>query len=406
MIATRSLLSLLILSILTLVQAAPRSDAKRAEPEPLTIPLMRRAGTLERRDATAQEWAALANRIKAKYGIPSSTNSTAGKRALVTVSTTNQDGDTSYFASISVGTPPQRFNVVLDTGSAYVLTYRLNLNFPAHFRFFYFLFFIFIFSDLWLSGSSCTRCAAATTGVLFNPQSSSTFQTTSGTLNVQYGSGTASGTLGTDVVSLGGFQVANQKFGVAKSVTNNFLTGNLSGLMGLGFQSLASTGAVPWWVQASSAWTNPQMSFYMTRLAAAMHYCTGHASHHFISHARFRDTNQGQADQPGGQFTMGGTNSSLYDGPINFISLVRAQYWTIPMSSLGVSGGNPIALSGSTQNAVIDTGTTLIGGPSSVLDVLYSQIPGAAAGGQIESSLQDYYVIRAWFIDDMEKKHH
>jgi cathepsin D len=91
---------------------------------------------------------------------------------------------------------------------------------------------------------------------------------------------------------------------------------------------------------------------------------------------------------------MGGTNSSLYNGSINFVSLIKAQYWTIPMTALGTTTGSPIALSGSNQNAVIDTGTTLIGGPSSVLDTFYAQIPGSARGSQIESSLQDYYIIR------------
>lgn len=340
MIVTNSLIALLVLSLSNLAQGAPKPN----EPEPLTIPLIRRAGSLERRDATAEEWAALAKQIKGKFGLLPAEESTADKRALVTVSTTNQASDTSYYASISVGTPPQSYNVVLDTGSA----------------------------DLWIGGSSCSRCAAATTGARFDPSSSSTFNTASGSLAIQYGSGSVQGTLGTDTVSLGGFQVPGQKFGIATSVTSDFLIGNLSGLMGLGFQNLASTGAVPWWVSASTAWTNPQMSFYMTR---------------------FRDTNNGQQDQPGGQFTMGGTNSSLYSGTINFIPLVRAQYWTIPMTSLGISTGTPIALSGSTQNAVIDTGTTLIGGPASVLDTFYAQIPGAARGSQVQPSLRDYYVV-------------
>lgn len=94
---------------------------------------------------------------------------------------------------------------------------------------------------------------------------------------------------------------------------------------------------------------------------------------------------------------MGGTNSSLYDGDINFVNLVKAQYWTVPLSGLGVSSGSTIAISGSTANAAIDTGTTLIGGPSSVLDEFYAQIPGSARGTQVDSSLQDYYVIRMSF---------
>ncbi|KAG8804653.1 hypothetical protein FRC17_005915, partial [Serendipita sp. 399] len=226
--------------------------------------------------------------------------------------------------------------------------------------------------DLWLGGSTCTSCDVQTTGHLFSESGSSTFNTVPGQLNVRYGSGQAVGDLGTDNVQLGQFQVTAQTFGVATRVSSNFLSGNLSGLMGLGFQNLASTGATPWWIRASTAWTRPQMSFYFTR---------------------FRNTQRANEDEPGGQFTMGGTNSSLYDGDINFIDLVRAQYWTVPMTSLGISGGRSISLSGSTQNAAIDTGTTLIGGPSSVLDQFYASIPGAARGDQVDGSLRDYYVV-------------
>jgi len=237
------------------------------------------------------------------------------------------------------------YNVILDTGSA----------------------------DLWLSSETCSQCASSTSGALFNPSDSSSFRSVSGTLDVTYGSGQAVGTLGSDIVSFGGFQVSSQVFGVATQVTNSFLTGNVSGLMGLAFQNLASTGATPWWVSATSSWTNPQMSFYLTR---------------------FRNV-QGasDADEPGGQFTMGGTNSSLYDGSINFVDLVNPQYWTVPLTALGVASGSSIPITGSTANAAIDTGTTLIGGPSSILNQFYAQIPNASPGSQVDPSLNDYYVI-------------
>lgn len=92
--------------------------------------------------------------------------------------------------------------------------------------------------------------------------------------------------------------------------------------------------------------------------------------------------------------TIGGTNSTLYTGNINYISLSQAQYWMIPMTAMSVQGGQSIALSGVNQNAVIDTGTTLIGGPKSILDQLYSQISGAVRGSELSSALADYYLIR------------
>src|SRR5258708_24039034 len=96
--------------------------------------------------------------------------------------------------------------------------------------------------------------------------------------------------------------------------------------------------------------------------------------------------------------TIGGTNSSLYTGNINFISLTQAQYWMIPMNSITV-GSQPITLSGSNQNAVIDTGTTLIGGPRNVLTSLYSQVPGATPGSSLSSALADYFLIRKYTLD-------
>jgi hypothetical protein len=93
---------------------------------------------------------------------------------------------------------------------------------------------------------------------------------------------------------------------------------------------------------------------------------------------------------------MGGTNTSLYDGSINFVNLVRAQYWTIPMTAIGTQGGQSISITGDTQNAAIDTGTTLIGGPSSVLSQFYSTIAGAQSGSSVDPGLADYYLIREY----------
>ena len=64
------------------------------------------------------------------------------------------------------------------------------------------------------------------------------------------------------------------------------------------------------------------------------------------------------------------------------------------MTSMSLQGGQTITLTGTNQNAVIDTGTTLIGGPKAILDQLYSQVTGAVSGSRLSSSLADYYLIR------------
>lgn len=65
------------------------------------------------------------------------------------------------------------------------------------------------------------------------------------------------------------------------------------------------------------------------------------------------------------------------------------------MTSINV-GTQAITLTASNQNAVIDTGTTLIGGPRTILDSLYSQVPGAAQGSSLSTSLADYYLVRKY----------
>jgi cathepsin D len=196
---------------------------------------------------------------------------------------------------------------------------------------------------------------------------------------------------------MGGFTVQNQIFGLVNQMTVDLTTGTVAGILGLAFQSLANSGATPWWqaLQKEGQFDEPVMSFYLTRcvcpLPEPFPVCWWVPA--------FDRSNDANRDIAGGQLTIGGTNSSLYTGNINFISLTQAQYWMIPMTSINLQGGQSIALSGSNQNAVIDTGTTLIGGPQTVLDQLYSQISGAVRGSQLSTSLADYYLIRDYIFN-------
>lgn len=80
-------------------------------------------------------------------------------------------------------------------------------------------------SDLWFAGTSCLGCSGQIP--VFDPSASSSFQGgTNGTSNapgntalgspieIQYGSGTVSGLIAEDTVTMGGFTVQNQKIGV------------------------------------------------------------------------------------------------------------------------------------------------------------------------------------------------
>ena len=99
--------------------------------------------------------------------------------------------------------------------------------------------------------------------------------------------------------------------------SNALLDGSVAGIMGLAFQSLASTKALPFWqaLVNNNSWTSPEMSFWLTR---------------------FINDNNAQSEEPGGVLTLGGTNSSLFTGDIQFLNMpsdVTESFWLLQMSS-------------------------------------------------------------------------
>lgn len=205
-----------------------------------------------------------------------------------------------------------------------------------------------------------TECVLDTcTGLKqFDPETSTSYKNGTNLFSIAYGSGDAQGHLGEDIVSLGGFSVQGQTFGVVVTMTQGLVDSPLSGLMGMGFKTLSVMGATPWWqsLATSGAWDSPLFGFYMKR---------------------YRDVSDAASTEPdGGTLTLGWTDSSLYSGDITYIPVDddKASYWNIPIADITVQGKS---LSLSANRAAIDTGTTLIGGPATDVAKLYAAIPNS-----------------------------
>lgn len=82
-----------------------------------------------------------------------------------------------------------------------------------------------------------------------------------------------------------------------------------------------------------------------------------------------------------GLFTIGVLSNDSFVGNITYIDIPpdELSYWHIPMDSIQVDGQNVTDIG--TPSVAIDTGTTLIGGPSDDVASLYSQIPDAQQAG-------------------------
>jgi cathepsin D len=197
----------------------------------------------------------------------------------------------------------QDLNIVLDTGS----------------------------SDLWVVTPSCVTCASGLPR--FDPSKSSTYQSYNSSSNITYGLGEVNGTKSTDDVSVGGLTVTSQTFrtcipmtleviqalfSIAVAVTDGstslLINGGLSGLMGLGFNGTSALQATPFW---ETLWLNnllsePLFSFYFER---------------YIDKPLMDAA-------PGGVLTLGGTNSSLYQGSIEYTNLTFGTiFWQLDVKS-------------------------------------------------------------------------
>ncbi|TXT12100.1 uncharacterized protein COLE_02510 [Cutaneotrichosporon oleaginosum] len=222
-------------------------------------------------------------------------------------------------------------------------------------------------SDLWVMSEQCQQCQGMQK---FVHSASSTLELPQRSFQVSYGSGDVAGEIAVDNVTCAGFTVQSQGFGLVEE-TQAQGVGSSSSLMGLAFQSIASSGATPWWQYlAENTWRNPEFGVFMAR---------------FRGQRRVQDV-----EQQGGEIMFGGVNTSLYQGDINYIDIASTDedYWRIPIEAIAISG-QQVSYRSSSANAAIDTGTTLIGAPTSVVRDIYAAIPGSQS--LASQGMQGYY---------------
>uniref|UniRef100_A0A8C5YMC7 Pepsin F-like n=1 Tax=Marmota marmota marmota TaxID=9994 RepID=A0A8C5YMC7_MARMA len=215
--------------------------------------------------------------------------------------------DVSYVGSVSIGTPPQDFKVVLDTGSA----------------------------DLWVPSVYC-RSGACTSHSSFDPLCSSTFLASGQLFNLVYGSAAISGFLAYDTVRIGGLVDVAQAFGLSLQEPGNFMKHAVfDGILGLSYPSLAFPGTTPvfdnLWRQGLIG--QNLFAFYLSR-----------------------------NEEKGSVLMLGGVDPSYYSGQLTWVPVSKPSYWQIAMDSISING-KVIACDGGCQG-IIDTGTSLLSGPA------------------------------------------
>lgn len=234
-----------------------------------------------------------------------------------------------YFGTISIGTPPQNFTVLFDTGS----------------------------SNLWIPSVNCINCNALTA---YDSSNSSTYVPNGNVFSIAYGKGQVAGIFDMDYVSVSGILIRNQTFAEATYEPGNvFQNFNFDGIFGLGFRNIAVGGVIP-----------PFFSMISQRLIDQPVFSV------WLS----RDSN----NKPGGEIIFGGIDPTKYTGRLSYVPITQAGYWQFKMDG-GFLVNSTTFCKGGCQ-AIADTGTSLIVGPPSDINAIYAALNADPSNGIVSCS--------------------
>ena len=258
------------------------------------------------------------------YQIPSRLRGRAGSPVNIPLTDYINRTDDQWYSVVSIGTPPQNFTVLFDTGS----------------------------NDLLQPRSNCTTCDGH---ARFDPAKSSTFSPRPGRRSqISFGTGGDSiplaqpegvrGTVVTDIFSIGGLVAKDQIFLLCDQYAETLNRQTIDGILGLGTISSQTSSLPPYWnLYHQGQLASPIFSWYIR-----------------------------PGEEHGGELTLGGVDSTKFHGELNYIDLNKdlssnSETWIIDQPAiyandkkLGASRGR---LSPRADIAVLDTGTAFIQTP-------------------------------------------
>jgi len=240
--------------------------------------------------------------------------------------------DTQYSGIISVGTPDNKLEVVFDTGSTL----------------------------LWVNSVRCKQLDCKQ-HAQYNYKNSPHFTpiTESGLYSTLFGSGELTGVISQDWVYLGDLTIKNYEFAEIVSQQSILDDADFDGVCGLSFPE-----------------QDPQYGELVSIVDAIKEQNL--LSSNMFSFFLMRDP--GVEDS---RIIFGGYDDSLLGGPIGWYPVVGTDYWMVKGNNILV-GGQDIGLCNGGCYFIMDTGTSILTGPTNQLNQLLDSI-------NVTDGCQNYY---------------
>ncbi|GAA6049959.1 hypothetical protein NBRC10513_001313 [Rhodotorula toruloides] len=206
-----------------------------------------------------------------------------------------------YYHEITIGTPPQTFKVIPDSGS----------------------------SNLWVPSVKCSSIACFL-HAKYDSSQSSTYKANGSDFAIRYGSGSLEGFISSDTVSVGDLQIKHQDFAEATSEPGlTFAFGKFDGIMGIAYDTISVNGVVPpFYNMINQGLIDEQVfSVYLGK------------------------------DNDDSEIVYGGIDDKHYQGKIEYFPVRRKGYWEIELEAFKL-GDETLELENT--GAAIDTGTNTV----------------------------------------------
>ncbi|CAO2654839.1 Nn.00g115720.m01.CDS01 [Neocucurbitaria sp. VM-36] len=260
----------------------------------------------------------------------STTSAAADKNQTGTVAANPEQNAALFLSPVDIG--GQKLNLDFDSGS----------------------------SDLW---TFSTELSAQTIGqhAAFDASKSTSFKTMTGAQwKISYGDGSgAAGTVGTDVVTIGGVKVENQTVQLANQVSRSFVEDtNTDGLVGLAFSTLNTVN--------DGVKKTPQKTFFDN-----------------VMNDLDLPVFTADLDPDGtGVYEFGKIDTTKFEGDLTWIP-VKAEtgFWQFASTKFAI--GNQTFENPQGSDAIADTGTSLLLVDQQVADAYYQQVQGAQLNAQV-----------------------